>query len=551
MFTRMRTMDGIFQLPWLGYALLITLLQFTHLIFAIGRWFSAGFLIITSVIIAAIHLSRTRRRGRALRRALMTSPRLVPLLLVSFLVFIPVFNACTKPACHYDLGLYYLQEIRWMQTFPIVRGLGNLIWNLGFNQSAFLVTSFVDSLVPQRIGLWLVGGFLPWLGLTLSTYALIRLFFKRRSPRSRLEIAYVISLPAWLYTLLGNNVSSGSPDVASFCLMIHLFLTFAAFIMTVERTERIQLFGGLLLLGAACLSVKLNTLGLVVGVWGVAALFLALEKDFSCFRNPRPLVGAAVAVFLLGGWVYRGALLSGYPLFPSRLITVPVAWKMKASDADQCREDTVYWARIPYGDRKAALEGFAWLRPWFKRVIALDIQFDWPIGIGLVGAAGLSLLSWMEIRLRRSFYFLLLLCAPLAAATVFWFSTAPEPRYFGSAPWLFAIAPVLALIAAQDSLVALFAIANLYLCAVPMAGLFWETKWIWVAPDLRFPEIPRAGLVELQNSFGLRYYAPREGNQSFDSALPASNRPLADIGLLDPAAGIAGGFRPMHEEARR
>ena len=216
-FTRMRTMDGIFQLPWLGYALLIALLQFTHLIFAIGRWFSAGFLIITSVIIAVIHLSRTRRRGRVLR-VLMTSPKLVPLLLVSFLVFIPVFNACTKPACHYDLGLYYLQEIRWMETFPIVRGFGNLILNLGFNQSAFLVISFLDSLLPQRIGLWLVGGFLPWLGLTLSTYALIRLFFKRRSPRSRLEIAYAISLPAWLYTLLGNNVSSGSPDVASSCL---------------------------------------------------------------------------------------------------------------------------------------------------------------------------------------------------------------------------------------------------------------------------------------------------------------------------------------------
>ena len=550
MFTRMRTMDGIFQLPWLGYALLITLLQVTHLIFPVNRGFSAGFLIVTSIIIAGIHLSRARRRGRALRRVLMTSPRLVPLLLVSFLVFIPVFNACTKPACHYDLGLYYLQEIRWMETFPIVRGLGNLIWNLGFNQSAFLVTSFLDSLVPQRIGLWLVGGFLPWLGLTLSTYALIRLLFKRRSPRSRLEIAYAISLPAWLYTLLGNNVSSGSPDVASFCLMIHLFLTFAAFIMTADKTERVQLFGGLLLLGAVCLSVKLNTLGLVVGVWGVAVLFLALEKDFSCFRSARPLVGAAAAVFLLGGWVYRGALLSGYPLFPSRLITVPVAWKMKASDADQCREDTVYWARIPYGDRKVALEGFSWLRPWFKRVIAMDIQFDWPIGIGLVGAAGLSLLSWMEIRLRRSFYFLVLLCAPLAAATVFWFLTAPEPRYFGSAPWLFAIAPGLALIAAQDSLVFLSAIANLYLCAVPMAGLFWETKWIWAAPDSRFPEIPQAGLVELQNSFGLRYYAPSEGNQSFDSELPASNRSIPYVGLLDPDAGIAGGFRPMSEEER-
>jgi hypothetical protein len=321
--------------------------------------------------------------------------------------------------------------------------------------------------------------------------------------------------------------------------------------MTVDKTERVQLFGALLLIGAVCLSVKLNTLGIVAGVCGVAVLFLVLEKDISCLLKTRALVGAAIAVLLLGSWVYRGVLLSGYPLFPSRMITVPVAWKVKASDADQCREDTVYWARIPYGERKTALEGFSWLRPWFKRVVAMDIQFNWPIGIGLVGAATLSLLSWMEIRLRRSFYFLALLCAPLAVDLVFWFLTAPEPRYFGSAPWLFAIAPILGIVAAQDSLVFLSAIANLYLCAVPMAGLVWETKWVWAAPDPKFPEIPQAGLVELQNSFGLRYYAPSEGNQSFDSALPASNRSLPDIGLLDPAAGMAGGFRPMSEEARR
>ena len=475
--------------------------------------------------------------------------RLLPLGLVSLLSFVPVFNACTKPACHYDLGLYYLQEIRWMETFPIVPGLGNLIWNLGFNQVAFLVTSFLDSLLPQRIGLWLVGGLLPWLGLTFSTYALIRLFFKRRGRRSRLEIAYAISA-AWLYTLLGNNISSGSPDVTSSCLMIQLFLTFAAFIMTVDKAERAQLFGTLLLLGAICLCVKLNTLGMVAGVWGVAMIFLILEKDISWFRSTRALGGAAAAVFhrmlgLSGGAYKRLSALS------IESDAVSVAWKMKESDADQCCEDTVYWARIPYGNRKIALEGFSWLRPWFKRVVAMDIQFDWPIGIGLVGAAALSLMAWMEIRLRRGFYFLVLLWAPLVLDTAFWLLTAPEPRYFGSAAWLFAIAPILGLIAAQDSLVFLAAMANLYLCAVPMAGLVWDTKWIWLTPDPQFPEIPRASLAEFQNSLGLRYYAPNEGNQSFDSALPASNRSLPDIGLLDPAAGIAGGFRPRSEEAHR
>ena len=227
-FTGMRGICGIFQLPWLGYALLIGLLQLTHLFFPIDRWFSAGFLIVTSVVVAVVHLSKAARRSRRLKRVLKAWPTLLPLAVVSFFTFIPVFNACTKPACHYDLGLYYLQEIRWTESYPIVRGLGNLILNLGFNQSAFLVTSFLDSLLPGRIGLWLVGGLLPWLGLTLSTYALIRLFAKRRGDDRRLEMAYAISLPAWIYTLLGNNISSGSPDVASSCLMIHLFLTFAA-----------------------------------------------------------------------------------------------------------------------------------------------------------------------------------------------------------------------------------------------------------------------------------------------------------------------------------
>ena len=551
LFSGMRGMGGVFQLPWLGYAVLIALLQITHLFFPIDRSFSAGFLIITSVIVAVIHLSRARHHGRALRRVLKMWPRLLPLGLISFLIFVPVFNACTKPACHYDLGLYYLQEIRWIESFPIVRGLVHLILNLGFNQSAFLVTSFLDSLLPGRIGLWLVGGLLPWFGLTLSTFASIRLFCRRRARRSNLEMAYAISLPAWIYTLLGNNISSGSPDVTSSCLMIHFFLTFAAFIMTVDKAERAQLLGALLVLGAASLCVKLNTLGIVAGACGVAILFLVLEKDIYCFLSTKALIGAAAALLLLGCWVYRGVLISGYPLFPSRAIAVPVAWKVNESDTDEFRDVIVGWARIPFGDKNFALEGSSWLRPWFKRVVAMDIQFGWPIGIGLVGVAALSLMSWMEIRLRKGFHFMMLLCVPLAVETAFWLLTAPEPRYFGSAAWLFAITPILGLIAAQGSLVLLAAIANLYLCAVPMAGLFWETKWIWAAPDPRFPDIPQAGLVEFQNSFGVRYYAPNEGDQTFDSALPASNRSLSNIGLLDPAAGIAGGFRPMSEEARR
>ena len=50
---------------------------------------------------------------------------------------------------------------------------------------------------------------------------------KRLEP---IEKAYAISLPAWIYTVLVNNISGNSPDIPSACLQIHLFLCFASFL---------------------------------------------------------------------------------------------------------------------------------------------------------------------------------------------------------------------------------------------------------------------------------------------------------------------------------
>jgi hypothetical protein len=52
-------------------------------------------------------------------------------------------------------------------------------------------------------------------------------------------------------------------------------------------------------------------------------------------------------------------------------------------------------------------------------------------------------------------------------------------------------------------------------------------------------------MAEHANTSGLLYYAPVEGNQSFDHALPSSSGKLHAIELLDPAVGMAGGFRSM------
>ena len=72
------------------------------------------------------------------------------------------------------------------------------------------------------------------MGLTLSCFALLQglcAVFVLRRRLEPIEKAYAISLPAWIYTLLINNISSNSPDVDLACLEIHLFLCFASFLV--------------------------------------------------------------------------------------------------------------------------------------------------------------------------------------------------------------------------------------------------------------------------------------------------------------------------------
>ncbi|HEY6675829.1 MAG TPA: hypothetical protein VIZ87_03515 [Terrimicrobium sp.] len=49
-------------------------------------------------------------------------------------------------------------------------------------------------------------------------------------------------------------------------------------------------------------------------------------------------------------------------------------------------------------------------------------------------------------------------------------------------------------------------------------------------------------MAEHANTSGLLYYAPIEGNQSYDHMLPSSSGKLHGIELLDPAVGMVPAF---------
>ncbi|HEY5954014.1 MAG TPA: hypothetical protein VIT18_06595 [Terrimicrobiaceae bacterium] len=540
----------VFRAPWVGYALLVGLLQLVHLFWPISRAVST--IVVAGLALGAAALLLTRAsRGRWTWRAAGAGLGVAAVLgAISFVAFQPVFNSCTKEMCHYDLGLYYLKTLRWNEEFPIVPGLVNVQEHLALNQSVFLVIALVDSLVPNRLGIFLVGGFLPWLGLSLSLFAatrLILLAFRKEKAVAPIEVAYAVSLPAWLFTLGNAHISSASPDGIISCLSIHFFLIFAAFVVSGDQPARATNLSELILLGAACIVVKSICIGLVLAVWGVCLVTLCLKRDEFAGMLTRKgvLAMAAVSAIILTTWMGRGIILSGYPLFPSSALAMPVAWRIPVKYVTEFRGEIVRYAREadPSVKVKTTLRTWRWLPGWFERLLAMPNQFVWPAQVGVAGSAALVAFGVFFGPVRRNARHLLALTIPLLAYVLFWFFTVPGVRYFGPAMWIFAISPALAF-AAGGPRVGLTALtATLVAAAIPLSFLAGEFHWSWSRPEPRLPKLRTMEIRAVTNEHGVELWVNPDGFQTYDAPLPSSWMTRPFLALLNPEKGLAGGFK--------
>ena len=489
--------------------------------------------------------------GKGLPRkadALRSLGWLTVLAAVALIVFVPVFNSCTKEMYRYDLGLYYLKTIRWLEGFAIVPGLANVQDHLGFNQSAFLATSLFDSLMPNRWGLFLVGGILPWLGLTLSLFAIIRLAFLRfvRDDNAQpVEVAYAVSLPAWIFIFVGADTSSASPDSTSACLMLHFFLIFACFVLSHE-SERRDCLGEILFLGALCLCIKLNSLGLVAGIWALCIVMLLLGKQGALLFQRQIVVVAAVSILMLATWMGRGILISGYPFFPSSAVAMPVEWRTPVTRVNGFRDLIMGWAR----DREnftESLTTWLWVPSWFSRVAPeLTNRFTWPAQTGFTALIMLATFAVFAPALRRNLRNFLLLAIPLLLYMIFWFLTAPEPRYVGANLWILAMCPALTFIACGSRTGLVASTANLCLNAIPIFFAASEFHWSWSRPEPRLPQVKVVETAPVASLHGVMVWVPAKGDQTFDSPIPSSQAPVPELALLNPQKGIAGGFKYLN-----
>jgi len=322
------------------------------------------------------------------------------------------------PIPSYDAGLYYLQSIRWLNEYPIILGLGNLHNRLAFNQSSF--------------GLVAALNFFPLWG---RGYALINLIL--------LAVALVTLVDANLKKIYGGwwiqvfvfyglaysaltQLSNPSPDIAVAVLEIIIFIKIFKLYLADsdynESIDNIDIYFLLILL----FSIKLSSIAFVA----LSALLLG-KSIMEIFKNNRIIFNKIIIVCIFAALTHllRGYILSGAPLFPSKIGYISsLDWAMSDGEITNITNWIYSWARVPGENPNKVLGNWNWFSTWyywFKE----SWSYKLTVCAGTLTFISLIILAFPKN--TRAKFAMYLLYAPMGFTIIFWFFTAPDIRFLG------------------------------------------------------------------------------------------------------------------------
>jgi hypothetical protein len=501
-----------------------------------------GILILLLVVIFWRTLLGTIRTWIQQRSILILALWLLLLLLVSFVGLGPSEHG------HYDTGLYYLSSIRWAQQYPAIPGLANLHSRLGYNQSTFLMVAFLARIA--NLGLARACQVLNPLFVFVSGWAILeQVRLNLVSGKERRARLYAILLLSPLFFLATHlYLSAPTSDIAAAAVALAAALAlFRALEEIFERNPAEAINWIFVLIFCAGLSAKLKLSYLVLGGTGIGMAAIALA-----FIMPRRLfsswgrVGVLCAVILLP-WMARGVVLTGYAFYPSGLLRFHTDWAVSGKDAEGERQWIYSWARMPGEDPDVVLKSNAWIGPWIER----NAKEPENVFLALFVAMGLGFgLSSFFIPMDRSGRVLpVALVAQSLCAVIFWFKSAPDPRFGYAAILLCGVNGFYALTAA---IIRASAVRS-GLCAaiITLSSFFFigQNQFPTIrSQEEKFPHgFPKADLEFKTTNSGLRIGVAIH-EQAWDSGILVT--PYFDPNLVLRGAGLREGFRIQREGHR-
>lgn len=502
------TVDDLLLAPWIGWGAAIAFLQIWHVSHPVTAWALLAVVVAGAVGLLAHARPLARLLTGRVRAAFAAAG-------VIALAALWLANQSVMQPQVYDGGLYHLNAVRWAREYPLIPGLGNLHARLAFNNSSFLYTALLDAGPFQHRSHQLASGFLMLLLLVPCLHGAWRVVRGTADSRSTFRALFTAPLLVWIVN--SGYASTPSPDVPVFLLTVLLAGELLAALEQAPDPGRrgFEPFAGICFLALVGVTVKLS-----FAAFAATAVALAFGLQAWRVRVSERVLAAGILVTALGmlvlaPWCTRGVTLSGYPAFPGTIGVSPVEWALPAATATAMAREVQAWARQPGVPPEAVLGTWAWLGPWFRRVLH-DNRLDFTLPLA-VATAGLSVALWRIGRGRQRPDRRWLALLPASMGLVAWFFTAPDPRFQGAQLW--ALANGLLVLTLPTScrlrVVALAAQALLVvaLCANP---LDFVRTWKDPGPARQVP------MRACSTLSGLTVYVPVAGDQVWDSELPAT-----------------------------
>jgi hypothetical protein len=404
----------------------------------------------------------------------------------------------------YDTGIYHLQAVQWITSGPLPRGLGNLYGSFGYNCAWFTLAGAIETPLLLGKACFVINALLA---ILLALPAVDSVMRGRGRPLQPYRVMLGLMLIPW--ALFGiRMVSSLAPDPA--VMLIILFST-ALWIRSVRFAPHA------LALACFAMTIKLSAAPLLA-----AALAARSPRGRRGGAPVAAFCAAAAAIFLA-----RGIWLSGYPAFPSTIGRfAALSWTATPQSVFHAEREIKYWSRYRRV-YEVVKPGAPWIGAWVSR-----IGFSPPMVIAaVVFIAGGACWFYRRPRFTAAGTRSALALLAMLAAIIFWFLTAPQPRFgygylFGAASLTVAMGlsgfvpgkidlPVRR-IAFAGGIIALLVLTRLDLHLLK-AALF------------RWPAIARATLKPHRTIDGVIVYMPVGDDRVWAAPLPAT--PELDPGL--------------------
>jgi hypothetical protein len=377
-----------------------------------------------------------------------------------------------------DSGLYHVQTIKWIETYGVVPGLGNLHENFALNSmwypvSALFAFSFlgIQSLHVVNAALFIFAA-----SFFLAEIADV--------DRGSQNCTSMIRAAAILFTLFIYKQQIGSPATD----MPAALLVWIVLLIFLEKAKDSETLGMstvnifIIMLAAYSVTVKLSVFPVSI----LCAYLLYVECRARRWAEVWLQVGCAVVIIV--PWVIRNIILSGYLFFPFPYLSVSsLDWRMPYGYVLEYKKVLLGWSRLPGPHWKDAVDMslVEWVPKWLGWIYfpyKLTILVSFAVTTVNCLAMAVSIKKGdPSVKRYNIAYFIG--CVGL----IYWFVNAPDPRYGWSFIFIVLCLPVMPLVQRMCeryraiALVAVLFVLNVYL----LGHCYFSSRYLRVHVHLR------------------------------------------------------------------